>query len=124
MNNGSIWWTVGCIYGALAITAGAFGGHGLNNLTKDPKKIDNWKTASYYQMFSSVALLCVPFAKNHRVAGPLILGGSILFSGSLYTMVLTDYRKLGILTPIGGLGMIGGWCAMAIPKAAAFAKMI
>jgi uncharacterized membrane protein YgdD (TMEM256/DUF423 family) len=28
--------------------------------------------------------------------------------GSLYVMVLTDNKKLGAITPIGGLALIGG----------------
>jgi uncharacterized membrane protein YgdD (TMEM256/DUF423 family) len=45
----------------------------------------------------------------------MFLGGNLLFSGSLYAMVLTDQRKLGMVTPIGGLMYILGWLFMMFP---------
>jgi uncharacterized membrane protein YgdD (TMEM256/DUF423 family) len=37
----------------------------------------------------------------------------LLFSGSLYTMVLTGVRALGAVTPLGGLAFLVGWAALA-----------
>jgi uncharacterized membrane protein YgdD (TMEM256/DUF423 family) len=42
------------------------------------------------------------------------MGGMLLFSGSLYAMVLTGNKKLGMVTPVGGLLLIGGWAALAL----------
>jgi uncharacterized membrane protein YgdD (TMEM256/DUF423 family) len=35
--------------------------------------------------------------------------GMVIFSGSLYTLSLTNITWLGAITPIGGLGFILGW---------------
>jgi uncharacterized membrane protein YgdD (TMEM256/DUF423 family) len=37
----------------------------------------------------------------------------LLFSGSLYLLVLLDLPKLGMVTPLGGLCFIGGWAFAA-----------
>ncbi len=39
--------------------------------------------------------------------------GIVLFSGSLYALVLTQQKKLGAITPIGGICFILGWTLMA-----------
>jgi hypothetical protein len=43
-------WTIGCIYGASAVTLGAFGAHGLKKKIADPARIANWNTAAHYQV--------------------------------------------------------------------------
>ena len=42
-------------------------------------------------------------------AAYLLTAGVIVFSGSLYVLSLSGIRKLGAVTPIGGLLMIIGW---------------
>ena len=42
------------------------------------------------------------------------MSGIILFSGSLYGLVLTEMRWLGPVTPLGGLCLIAGWLAMLV----------
>jgi uncharacterized membrane protein YgdD (TMEM256/DUF423 family) len=37
----------------------------------------------------------------------------VLFSGSLYALVLTGVRGLGAITPFGGLLFLAGWLALA-----------
>lgn len=44
----------------------------------------------------------------------LLLVGLLIFCGSLYAMTLTEITRLGIVTPVGGLGMILGWMCYAI----------
>lgn len=50
------------------------------------------------QLLHSVVLLAAPLAKRPALAGGLLATGTLLFSGSLYAMVLTDQRKLGAIT--------------------------
>jgi len=75
-------------------------------------------------MYHALALLAVAWASNHwpgvpvRAAGWLFIGGTVLFSGSLYLLALTGARWLGAITPLGGLLFLAGWVALAI----AFAK--
>ena len=44
----------------------------------------------------------------------VLLTGTVLFSGSLYAMVLTGVRALGIITPLGGIAFLLGWLILAI----------
>ena len=76
--------------------------------------IQNWNTAAHYQLVHSVVMLAVPFCRKPKLAGGLFVAGTMLFSGSLYAMVLTDVRKLGAITPIGGLLLCAGWVAMLL----------
>ncbi len=104
------------ISGALAVGLGAFGAHGLQNRITDPKRIKNWETAAHYHLIHSAVLVGAMMAakRNHHMIGGLFLGGISFFSGSLYALVLTDKKKLGMITPIGGLSLIGGWIALAL----------
>jgi uncharacterized membrane protein YgdD (TMEM256/DUF423 family) len=43
----------------------------------------------------------------------LLIVGIVVFSGSLYTLVLTGQRWLGAVTPLGGVALIAGWAALA-----------
>ena len=49
-----------------------------------------------------------------QVAGWSLLLGSLIFSGSLYVLATTGIKKLGMITPIGGVFMLIGWVALAI----------
>ncbi|MGE5386000.1 MAG: DUF423 domain-containing protein, partial [Betaproteobacteria bacterium] len=49
-----------------------------------------------------------------RRAGILMLTGIVLFSGSLYALVLTEIRWLGAITPLGGLAFLIAWTMVAI----------
>jgi uncharacterized membrane protein YgdD (TMEM256/DUF423 family) len=48
-----------------------------------------------------------------QVAGWLFVAGLVIFSGSLYALVLTGQRWLGAVTPIGGLALLAGWVLLA-----------
>jgi uncharacterized membrane protein YgdD (TMEM256/DUF423 family) len=39
--------------------------------------------------------------------------GIVIFSGSLYTLVLTGQRWLGAVTPVGGAAFLLGWVLLA-----------
>ena len=52
------------------------------------------------------------------LAGDLLLAGVLLFSGSLYALLCGAPRAIGLLTPLGGLCLIVGWCVAAIGAAA------
>ena len=44
----------------------------------------------------------------------LFFVGILLFSGSLYALALTGVRKLGVITPLGGVLFLAGWAALAL----------
>jgi uncharacterized membrane protein YgdD (TMEM256/DUF423 family) len=47
-------------------------------------------------------------------AGICFQVGIVAFSGSLYTMALTNSRWLGAVTPLGGLSLLAGWLCLAL----------
>ena len=123
------WIFFGAIFAALAVGLGAFGAHGLDGFLKerhgsDPelflRRMDNWGTAALYQMHHSLGLIVVGLIALFRpskwlnVAGWCFLAGILLFSGSLYVLVLTEIRVLGAITPLGGVSFILGWIALAL----------
>jgi len=115
---GTGWLRIGAVSGGLAVAAGAFGAHGLENVLSE-KSLDVYKTAAQYQMYHALALIAVggfvAFGKPNRrlsVAGWAFFIGSLLFSGSLYALALTEIKVLGAITPIGGLGFLVGWTAL------------
>jgi uncharacterized membrane protein YgdD (TMEM256/DUF423 family) len=70
-----------------------------------------------YNLVHAVALLALSGWKPvPSRAFNLILGGVIIFSGSLYLLALTNVRWLGAITPIGGLGMLSGWVVLVFSK--------
>ena len=51
-----------------------------------------------------LGLILVDVVPRHpSVAGYTLLAGTVIFSGSLYALVLTGQRALGAITPIGGM---------------------
>ncbi|MAJ59279.1 MAG: hypothetical protein CBC48_04175 [bacterium TMED88] len=108
-----IWIVMAGLSGALAVVAGAFGAHGLRDRVS-PEQISAWTTASQYHLLHSVVLLALALyaldaQASIRLQGSLFTAGVVLFSGSIYLLVLTEQRWLGPVTPIGGLLLIAGW---------------
>ncbi|OBZ78735.1 hypothetical protein A0H81_00879 [Grifola frondosa] len=116
----SLLWRTGAVLAAVGIVAGAFGAHGLQKregITQE--NLHAWQTASNYAIYNGLALLLVslhPRFAVHRFAGPAIAAGSIIFSGSIMTLVLARdrFRWMGPITPIGGSIMIAGYVALAL----------
>lgn len=118
MSSASFMFKAAALSGASAILLGAFGAHGLQKSISDLKLLDNWKVAAQYQLVNSVAWLFAAYLDN-RTASLCFLGGNLLFSGSLYALTLTGIKKLGAITPIGGLLLTAGWVALAFSSHAA-----
>ena len=102
--------------GALAVAAGAFGAHGLRGRVSD-ELLSSWSMAAHYHLLHSVVLLAlglfaVSTQKSVVLPGSLFSLGILLFSGSIYGLVLTQQSWLGPLTPIGGLLLVSGWLAL------------
>jgi uncharacterized membrane protein YgdD (TMEM256/DUF423 family) len=49
-----------------------------------------------------------------RVSGIAFTLGVLIFSGSLYILVLSGQKWLGAITPLGGLALIVGWVSLAL----------
>jgi uncharacterized membrane protein YgdD (TMEM256/DUF423 family) len=109
-------WLAGALLGATGVALGAFGTHTLRGQLP-LAMLGVFETAVRYQMLHAPAILVAALAQSRRPAGWwrlsgwLWVGGIVIFSGSLYLMVATGWRWLGALTPLGGVLLIGGWCA-------------
>jgi len=109
---------VGAAAALLAVMAGAFGSHGLRG-TLDARSLEVFQTAVTYQMYHALALVLVAVLaltslSRRLLAGAAVLFGAgiVLFSGSLYLLVLTDMRWIGPLTPLGGLCFMMAWALL------------
>lgn len=105
------------IIGFCGVLFGAFGAHMLHGLLQKNETTGIWETGVLYHLVHALALLSLSGWRPmpHR-AFALMLGGLIVFSGSLYLLSLTNVRWLGAITPIGGLGMMAGWLALVLSK--------
>lgn len=120
MNTPICRWPLGAaaILGATAVMAGAFGAHGLRERVSD-RYLAIWETAADYQLAHALAVLALALALllSSRLANVAAtqwvlrcwLVGTVIFSGSLYLLVLTGIGWLGAITPIGGTLLIIGW---------------
>lgn len=110
------------LLGATGVMAGAFGAHGLASRVS-PERLEVWQTAATYQLFHSIALLALALSILHasnltKTSTALWvcrswLVGVIIFSGSLYGLVLSGITWLGAITPIGGTLLIVGWALLS-----------
>lgn len=106
------------ISGFFAVALGAFGAHGLRG-SVSPEMLAVWQTAVLYQMFHALALLALVVAALRQplrlleVAGWLMVAGTLLFSGSLYALVITGFTALGMVTPFGGLLFMASWVVLS-----------
>lgn len=97
-----------CLCGASGVVAGAFGAHALRaHLTE--RLFDTWQTAVFYLFVHVVAGLVFEHRFPKRGIGLLMLLGILLFSGSLFTLVLTGWGALGAITPVGGVVFVVAW---------------
>jgi uncharacterized membrane protein YgdD (TMEM256/DUF423 family) len=109
---------IGAVMAFLAVALGAFGAHGLEGRISGAD-LATFETAVRYQMYHALALLLVaalPEAltgRGGKVAGWGFAAGIVVFSGSLYLLLLTGQRWLGAVTPVGGVAFLAGWAALA-----------
>lgn len=115
------WIVTGLILIIIAIILGAFGAHGLKNITSDSAILEAFDTATKYQFFQGLGFLILPFIlTRYAISGKAIfyfmLLGTLFFSGSIYGLTYSKVHTAGSMskvfgpvTPIGGLLMILGW---------------
>lgn len=120
------WVITGLILVIIAIILGAFGAHGLKDLTSDTDILAAFDTATKYQFFLGLGFLIIPFITVRFVIPGkavfyLLLLGTIFFSGSIYGLTYSKVhaggslsKVFGPVTPIGGLLMIVGWTVLLI----------
>ena len=94
------WIAVAAVLGTLSVVAGAFGAHGLRD-SVTPERLSSWQTGAHYALVHSAALLALaPLRPGDRAArsplpASLFTAGVVLFSGSIFGLVLWELRALG-----------------------------
>jgi uncharacterized membrane protein YgdD (TMEM256/DUF423 family) len=119
VNRGNALIALGALGCLLGVATGAFGAHALEQAVS-PDRLDTWEKAVDYLFVHSLGLLLVGIFERlepracHRRAAGLMLAGIVLFSGSLFALVLSGVTKLGMITPFGGVAFILAWLLLAI----------
>lgn len=102
---------VAAVLGLLGVFLGAFGAHIVRDKVS-AASLAIWQTAVLYQLIHAVAALWA--AQKNALVVWLWTAGVALFSGSLYVLALTDFKKLGMVTPFGGLCFLAGWLVLIV----------
>lgn len=106
--------SAGAFFAGLGVMFGAFGAHALEGRVTSAR-VEAFETGARYQMYHALGLLAVAWISSAwpswqiTWSGYLFIAGILIFSGSLYILVLTDTPWLGAVTPLGGLSFIAGW---------------
>ena len=115
-----VWLKWGVVLAGTGVALGAFGAHALRDMVTEAR-METFQTAVQYQSIHAMALilgslLAMGFAKERWLdwAMRLVLAGILVFSGSLYLLVLLDQGWLGAITPIGGVLLIAGYAAFLV----------
>lgn len=106
----------GAVICLLGVLIGAFGAHALSDLLRANQRQDVFDLANRYQFYHGLAMLglAAVLTRQPRQVGIKWLSilftiGTIVFSGSLYLLALTNISWLGALTPIGGILLLAAW---------------
>jgi uncharacterized membrane protein YgdD (TMEM256/DUF423 family) len=107
------------ISGFAGVGMGAFGAHGLRG-QRAPELLAALQTGVQYLFWHALALLLIaelwrrsPESSPLRWSALAMAAGIVLFSGSLFVLVLTEQRWLGMVTPFGGVSFMVGWLLLA-----------
>lgn len=126
MAAGPLFILAGALLGASGVALGAFGAHALKARV-DIAGISAWETAVSYHLTHALVLVALGIWMRFEsvsvhsemrsmlpweISGWSFLVGVVLFSGSLYALVLGGPRLLGPVTPLGGVALIIGWLAL------------
>ncbi|BDH60439.1 UPF0382 membrane protein YwdK [Lysinibacillus sp. PLM2] len=114
---------LGVVLAFLGVTLGAFGAHALKDKFPEPRHEQYWNTAVQYHMYHALGMIAIGILSMDALLGTsdilswasyLMFAGVIFFSGSLYVLAVTGVKKLGAITPIGGLLFLVAWVLVAI----------
>ncbi len=115
-----VWIRYGSLMMFVGVALGAFGAHALKDWLP-PEQVHTYQTAVLYHLVHALGMLavgCIALVKLHEPlvhrAGWAFFIGIILFCGSLYVLSITGIKKLGIITPFGGLAFLIGWLCLLL----------
>lgn len=115
---------VAALNGFIAVACGSFAAHGLQHYVS-AEVLPTWQTGVRYHMFHVLgAFIAMTIAgivgmgnrgyRSALMAGWLFLVGVMLFSGSLYLLVLAPQDWVIWTAPIGGGLFLLGWLALGV----------
>ena len=106
------------IFGIISIVLGAFGAHALKKMLS-VDQLSSFEVGVKYLMYQAFFLFFIGttqmvLEKQKGIIFYLTLGGTILFSGSIFLLTTKtvsgiDFKLIGPITPIGGLLLILSW---------------
>ena len=103
----------------MGVGLGAIGSHLLKS-SVSPELLIVYDVGNRYHTIHSLAIfisaLLYNFSpkKEFKISSYLFILGIIIFSGSLYTLAITGIKKFGMITPIGGVFFLMGWCLIVV----------
>jgi uncharacterized membrane protein YgdD (TMEM256/DUF423 family) len=110
---------IGVLLMTISISLGALGAHALAEILSD-ERLRSFLTANQYLTIHGLAFLVLALFPDYiRNATRLIFIGLLLFSGSIFMLITLGHQAIefpkiiGLVTPIGGVLMIAGWCILA-----------
>lgn len=110
----------GAVSGFIAVALGAFAAHGLSDQLS-VRMLEVFATGAEYQLTHALALIAIallfekwPESKALKVSGSAFIVGLVLFPFSLYALALSGIGWFGAITPLGGVGFLVGWTALAV----------
>lgn len=116
----NVWFYLAGLFGLSATALGAYGAHGLSSRGVAPHLVTAFNSGVQYQFYHALALLFVVLALRlapakllHLAAGGFVLG-TLLFSGSIYALVLFGTKGVGFITPLGGVCFMAGWLSLLL----------
>lgn len=118
MNSLKLAYIAGAFFGLSGVIAGAMGAHALKDVLDD-SQMGSFETAVRFQLYHALFLIILASIQERirsaalRWVTILTILGTLLFSGSIYLLVLTSV-KVGIVTPIGGVVLIAAWAWLLV----------
>lgn len=99
-----------------AVAFGAFGAHALRERLDDYAR-GVYEKAVFYHFVHGLGILLVGLFAATKIINDqqalrvacMLLGGIVLFSGSLYILAISGIRWLGAITPFGGTLFLVAW---------------
>lgn len=113
------WLTIASVLGVTGVAAGALGAHALGTWVS-PDRVKIWETGAQYHLVHAVVLMALSLVSRPQVdnwvswARGAFLVGIVMFSFSLYALVLLDQPVFARVTPVGGLSLMVGWMLLGI----------
>ena len=109
---------IGAWIGAICVFLAAFAKHAMESKLS-LSQLETFQTAIHYMQWHSIAIILVVILNKtnlikHNKSGLFFVIGIIFFSGSLFLYLITTFKPLIYITPIGGLLFIIGWITLAL----------